>query len=111
MSVAKMIIALLLYYVILGIGFSAMVYGGMITEERMDNSITYAGSDYRINDTVTADEITASNSLQTLLAFLTFDVDIGLPSFANWIVSIMFIWVPAIIMGLLIFYSLRSGGA
>lgn len=110
-STAQLVILFMIYYVVIGIGISAIGYGDLITDERVESNVVYAGSEMTYNTTIEDGAFSLTEGINYILAFATLGVNLGLGGFGNFLVVLLFVWIPGVIMALLGYYSIRSGSS
>lgn len=113
--VATWLFLMIIYFVLISIMVGAMSAGGILTSsEQIETNPAINSWQPNTTASVTIPQSTSAwdlgDYLLDLFAFFTFGIDLGLGSW-NWIVTLLFVYIPLIMFLLLIYYSLRSGSS
>jgi len=118
-SVAQLMILTIFYYILVGIMVFSLSIGGMFedtnTIQGSFNSLDDGGELLNLTlepaggwDYLTH---TAGGFIDVWKFFRGFGLDLGLGGFGNFLVTLIFGWLPAMVSALLVVFAIRSGSS
>jgi len=112
-STAQLVFILIGYSVMLGIMIAALSVGGQFENSNMiqGGSLQQIQSTFNVSEDVNPASVLLGSVWLDVQKFSNFGIDLGLGGFGNFLVSFIFVWLPAFAMIILIYYSIRSGSS
>ena len=115
-SVAQLTILAVMYYILVFIMIFALSYGGQFEGEAysMQGSIGSANTSQLLNMSIEPESgwdylIHSTGAFIDTYKFFTFGLDMGLGAFGNFFVTLLFGWLPGLVLSLLVLFAIRGG--
>ena len=113
-STANWIFLLVIYFLVVIITVSCLSIGGILNPD-IDIDTNSDVNSYSPNSSAINVTIPSSTSvwgigsiIGDVFGFFTFGVDLGLGAW-NWLVTLVFVYLPMIMLSLIVYFSIRSG--
>ena len=112
-NTANWIFLLIIYFVVVIIAVGCLSIGGVLDDSvniATNSDVNSYEPDSDINVTIPASTSVwgIGSVISDVFGFFTFGVDLGLGAW-NWLITIIFVYLPLIMLTLIVYFSIRSG--
>ena len=112
-NTANWIFLLIIYFVVVIIAVGCLSIGGVLDDSvniATNSDVNSYEPDSNINVTIpdSASVWGIGDVIKDVFGFFTFGVDLGLGAW-NWLITIIFVYLPLIMLTLIVYFSIRSG--
>ena len=120
-SVAQLVMLTIMYYILVGIMVFSLSMGGMFENSNMVQGSFNSGTEiedlFNVSSqadyptTLTYITHTAAAFIDVFKFFRFLGLDLGLGGFGNFLVTLVFGWMPGLVSILLIMFAVRGGSS